>query len=317
MSKNKNCILDPKGVEYINAIEAENRLFSYYSLVHKEVIFRMNEYNVDVRLLIIGEGKPLVIVPGNNGDGFVFIPLISLIKDRQIIIINRPGGGLSDGFNHKNVDMEKYAINLIESTLNFLNLKNIDLIGHSMGGHFCLWYANKNQENINSLTLLGVPGNIINTCPPFILRFASTPLLGSFLLKLILPKKINKALKSLEFMGQSKESLNKLPYSFYECYYYFSHLPYYSISTLSLMHSMNNLFGPKKKYLINKDLLTNIKIKTLMIYSNNDPFDKKGVMNQISELLNANTLLVQNGGHLPFVSDFDLCSKKINDFLGD
>jgi hypothetical protein len=48
-------------------------------------------HGIRVRISETGEGDPVVIVPGNTGDGFPFIPLLPHLRGRRVITINRPG----------------------------------------------------------------------------------------------------------------------------------------------------------------------------------------------------------------------------------
>ena len=79
---------------------------------------------------------PVVIVPGNTGDGFPFIPLLPHLPGRRIITINRPGGGLSEGIDHSTVDFHDFAVETLTTVFDALGLERAPIIAHSMGGHW-------------------------------------------------------------------------------------------------------------------------------------------------------------------------------------
>ncbi|HEY4965844.1 MAG TPA: cation:proton antiporter, partial [Puia sp.] len=69
---------------------------SFYGIDAKEHYVTLTDPQIKVRVLEIGDGEPLVIVPGNTGDAFVLASLMTELKGRRIYAINRPGGGLSE-----------------------------------------------------------------------------------------------------------------------------------------------------------------------------------------------------------------------------
>src|SRR5690349_4639047 len=89
----------------IDARKAEQALFAYYGLQAKEHVITLPEQQIKIRVLEIGTGDPLVIVPGNTGDSFALASLMSQLKGKCIFAINRPGGGLSEGMDHTTVNI--------------------------------------------------------------------------------------------------------------------------------------------------------------------------------------------------------------------
>src|SRR5277367_825539 len=84
----------------IAARDAEKRLFDFYGLKSKTHYITLPVYNIRIRITEIGSGKPVIVVPGNTGDSFPLASLMAELKDRRLIVLNRPGGGLSEGIDH-------------------------------------------------------------------------------------------------------------------------------------------------------------------------------------------------------------------------
>lgn len=59
---------DPK---IINARIAEKALFNHYGIEAKEHFIMLPEQQIRVRVLEMGDGEPLAMVPGNKADAFV------------------------------------------------------------------------------------------------------------------------------------------------------------------------------------------------------------------------------------------------------
>lgn len=308
--------LDDDDSRVISARDAEERLFDFYGLKARTRFITLSDLGIRVRISEIGSGKPVLIIPGNTGDGFPLIPLMAELKDRRLIVLNRPGGGLSEGMDHRTIDFRKLALLTITSVLDALSLEKVPIVAHSIGGHWSLWMAMDKPERVSSLTLLGVPGNIIHTGPPFALRLLSVPLLNSFLIKLILPDSPQKSLKGLSFLGHSPETIAGLPSSMADCYYYFQKLPHYQISSTSLMEKTNRLWGFRPEIQITAGQLKNVHQPTMFLWGTHDPFGSVETGRHISGLLPSSTFHpVARGGHLPWLDDPAGCGRLIIDSI--
>ena len=63
-----------------NALAAERRLFEHYDLDYKSHYVEMNEPNLRLRVLEVGEGPPVFMVPGGAGDAFIFAALMAQLN---------------------------------------------------------------------------------------------------------------------------------------------------------------------------------------------------------------------------------------------
>jgi pimeloyl-ACP methyl ester carboxylesterase len=333
MVQNESLLLDDTDPRVIAAVDAEGRLFAHYGFT-AAVRFVPLPMGIRVRVVEVGpaapqsgrpkSGNPIVIVPGNTGDGFPFIPLLPELKGRQIIIINRPGGGLSEGMDHRRVDIRHFAVETLTAVFDALGLVRVPVIAHSMGGHWSLWFAMDRPERVASLCLLGVPGNVIDTCAPPPLRLASIPGINRLLFRLITPKAKDKALKGLSFMGHSARTVAALPPEMADCYFHFQRLPHYAVSSLSLMEKTNTLTGSKPEVRITAEQLGTVRQPVLMLWGEHDPFGSVEAGRTIAGALpgalpgkkpGAEFHLIPNGGHLPWLDDPAVCGNLITDFL--
>ncbi|HTE01435.1 MAG TPA: alpha/beta hydrolase [Mucilaginibacter sp.] len=289
------------------ARNAEEALYSFYGLKPKTHYIPLPGTGIRVRVSEIGEGKPIVIMPGNTGDVFPLIPLIAELKNRRVIAINRPGGGLSEGMDHRIVDLRKFEVNMISTVLDAFALDSAPIVAHSIGAHFSLWMAIDKPERVTALALLGSPGNIMGAGPPFPLRLLAVPGLNSLLFKLVMPKDPSKSLMGLRFMGHSAETLASLPNGMSECYYYFQKLPHYKISSLSLMES-----SVKR---LNEDDLKQIQQPVILLWGTNDPFGSVQAGQQIANALPASEFHSLQGGHLPWLDEPEESGRLIFKFL--
>jgi pimeloyl-ACP methyl ester carboxylesterase len=310
--------LDRNGAAEREAADAERELNKFYGLSPKERSVRVERWNINVRICEYGGDAqpPVLVVPGNTGDSFPLVPLFAQLPGRRILALNRPGGGLSDGFDHAQADFRELAIGTINAALDCFGIAAASIIAHSMGGHWSLWYAAAHPERVNRLALLGVPGNVLGCRPPLALRLASIPGLNSRLFDAMAAKSAEAPLKSLSFLGHSDESVARLPSELARCHCCFQRLPNYKTSSLSLMEKANTVFGSKRSARIGIDDLRKVAQPVLIAWGGNDPFGSIAQGKKIAAALSEAALrVIPNGGHLPWLDDPVRCGEMVSEFL--
>jgi pimeloyl-ACP methyl ester carboxylesterase len=309
--------LRPNNPELQNARGAEQRLHVFYNLTPKEHEIWMESIGTMVRVLEYGDSSlpPILLVPGNSGDGFPLIPLIAQLPEQHILLLNRPGGGLSGGIDHKKIDFRTLANDTILLVLRHFEIERLSIIAHSMGGHWSLWFSMDHPKRVQKLVLLGVCGNVLGCRPPLALRLTAVPGLNKLLFRAITKKSGAPSLSSLSFLGHSAETLAQLPQELAQCYAAFQKLPNAEISSLSLMEMTNTIFGSKRNIRICKEELSRLSLPVLMIWGESDPFGTIAKGKQIQEALHAAFKIVPTGGHLPWLDDLPFCGREITDFL--
>lgn len=316
MDKKLALTLEENDPRVAAALHAEQRLFDYYGLKAKTHSIRLARSGIRIRATEVGAGKPVLVVPGNVGDVFPLAPLMAELTGRRIIAINRPGGGASEGIDYRTVDFREFAVETLTCVLDAFALDRVPIVAHSIGGHWSLWLALDRPERVSALTLLGVPGNLVSTSPPFALRLLSVPLLNRLLYGLVTPRKPGQALSGLSFMGHAPETLARLPEAMAECYYAFQQLPHYRTASLSLMERVNRLQGSRPEILLSAQQLLCVRQPAQFLWGANDPFGSIEVGRKISQILPSATFhAIQGGGHLPWLDDPVMCGRLTRDFL--
>jgi len=308
--------LDDHDPRVTAAVAAEKQLYEFYGISYKVRRILLPHHGIKVRITETGEGDPVVIVPGNTGDGFPFIPLLPHLPGRRIITINRPGGGLSEGMDHTTVDFHDFAVETLTTVFDALALDRAPIIAHSMGGHWSQWFTIARPERVTALALLGVPGNVLSTCPTFLLRMTTFPGLGKSMGRLSMPKNARTAMNGLKITGHSAESIARQPAALAESYYRFPNLPNYLISTVSLMRSVNRLRGSKPRYRITAEQLVTITQPVLYLWGTHDPFGSVETGRKIASLVpDSEFHILADGGHLPWLDNPEYAGRLVTDFL--
>lgn len=100
-----------------------------------------------------GKGNPLVLLHGFLEDIRIWEELVKeLKKERQVICIDLPGHGKSQGFSDVHTMAE--MANVVKEVLDEIGVEVVSVAGHSMGGYVCLEFLNKFPSMVKSLMLI-------------------------------------------------------------------------------------------------------------------------------------------------------------------
>ncbi|MDO8359063.1 MAG: alpha/beta fold hydrolase, partial [Devosia sp.] len=100
---------------------------------------------------IRGEGPPLLLIAGIASDGASWGPLLPLLPERQLILIDNRGSGQSRVAGP--IEIEEMAGDCA-ALLDHLGLEAVDVVGHSLGGTIGLMFAAGHPERVRRLVTM-------------------------------------------------------------------------------------------------------------------------------------------------------------------
>lgn len=101
---------------------------------------------------ILGEGAPVLMIAGTASDGTSWGPLLPLLPGRQLILIDNRASGQTRVEGPVNLaDMVADCAALLDH----LGLRQVDVIGHSLGGFLGLALAAHHPERVSRLVTMG------------------------------------------------------------------------------------------------------------------------------------------------------------------
>jgi pimeloyl-ACP methyl ester carboxylesterase len=138
------------------------------------------------QIIEYGKGEPVLMVHGGLGEALQWGPVLPILGQQyRILAIDRPGHGLADPFNYKNVDLLSHACQFLHDIIEKENLSRFHLVGVSMGGLWTTVYALQHPEKIAKLVLVGSPAGITRKIP-FQMRVGALPGLKNMIRKMML-----------------------------------------------------------------------------------------------------------------------------------
>jgi pimeloyl-ACP methyl ester carboxylesterase len=110
----------------------------------------------NISLMRGGAGRPLLFLHGGGGASAWLPFMADLAARRDVIVPEHPGYGSSDTPDW--LDGVPDLANFYLDFLDQLDLSNVDLVGHSLGGWIAAELAVRNARRLNSLTLVAAGG---------------------------------------------------------------------------------------------------------------------------------------------------------------
>ena len=295
--------------------QAEQKLFEGLGLEFQTRHIELKHPAIKIRTIAVGEGKPLLVVAGGAGLAVGLASLFPRLKDYQIITLDRPGAGLSDGIDHRMVDLRELAVHTLETVLDAYDLTSVPVISNSMGGLWAFWLGLDRPNRVTLHAQLGCPALILSTSAPVFMRLINLPILGNFVHNMAKPKDISATRSGLKFLGHSPETYESVSNEFAEVSYWMYQLPTYDVAWRSLMATALKLAGANPKYSLKEDELRRVQQPVQFIWGDNDPFGNLEVARRVAEIIPNAQLHTLPGGHLLWLDAPDKVGTLIAKFL--
>lgn len=303
---------DPKSKA---ALDVEQRYFAHYGLDYKVHFVKLQNPDLRVRVLEVGEGRPLLMIPGGSGDAVFYAALAAELKGWRMIIVNRPGGGLSDGVDHRQVNVRQLAVKTLLSVMDAFDLQQVPVVCNSMGGLWGLWLTLDAPERVSRMVQMGCPALILETSAPFFMRLLSVPGINRLIAPNMQPREIENALHGLSIQGSREEDIATMPKVSAEVAYHFFNLPTYLETWTTLISAVATVTGARPNYQMRADELQRIQHPVQFVWGDNDPFGGLDVARRVIQIMSNAELYEMHAGHLPFLDKPQECGQVVQGFL--
>jgi pimeloyl-ACP methyl ester carboxylesterase len=294
---------------------AEDRLYAHYSLPHTERVVRAGD--LDVRVVEINPdaaGTPVLLLHGIASVTAAAVPLVAHLGDRRVIALDWPGHGLSGPLVLKrDDDLRAIMVSVIDAVLDAYGLKRVDIVAHSLGGQFALYYVLARAARVRRLVLLGAPGAGFSEVTPVpAMRLLSIPGVGRGILSLPASPAAY-AKNSAATLGPG--ALDGYPADLAEAGRLASQRPGFAPSVASYFRALITPFRVRANVPVSHAELATITVPTFMVWGDEDVFLTPDRGRASIESIPGAKLLVVKGGHAPWLNQLNETSAAVVGFL--
>jgi pimeloyl-ACP methyl ester carboxylesterase len=293
----------------------ERRLFEVYGLVVEDRFLEMRDPPVRARVMEVGEGTPVVLVHGGGGVGATWAPLMARLSGVRLLVVDRPGFGLSDGFDYRGVALRRHAVAFLESLLDGLGIERAAFVGNSMGGLWSFWLALDRPERVSTLAQLGSTALLLDTMAPLPMRLLSVPGLN----RLVLAAEKAGSKRESEFLARLGHDLavieKQLPEEYFEMLAASQELPGYATAWLTLVERCLGLRGALPDVRLEEKELRRVQQPTLFVWGEGDVFGGPEIGERAARIMPNAGIEVVPGGHLPWLDEPEACAEVVSRLL--
>jgi pimeloyl-ACP methyl ester carboxylesterase len=272
------------------------------------------EPRLRVQVLEGGQGEPVLLLHGGDGMAAQWEPLLSRLSSGfHIYAPDRPGCGLTDMFNYRDVPLREHAANFVLSTMDALGLETANLVGNSMGGYFALVFALAHPDRVKRLVTVGEPAGSSATIPPANRLLAMRGLNGLMYATVMKPG------ASATYEGFKRILVahpDRLSPAYLDCCTAASEIPGATESWLTLLEDCSITGGRSTLTYSLRRELPKLSMPALLIWGDKDSFGPPTLAKEMAQLMpQGSAEVVPDAGHLAWLDQPDRVAALITNFL--
>jgi pimeloyl-ACP methyl ester carboxylesterase len=272
---------------------------------------RMERLGITGRYLEVGEGPPVVMMHGGGGLGAGWAPLVPYLPGFRLILPDRPGFGLTELVDYRDVDLREHAVAFLEDLFQAAELQNASIVANSMGALWSLWFTQRHPDRVGRLSLLGTPALILETSAPGGMRLLGIPGLNRMMMALEPPSE--KQVRTLwKRMGHDPAVCTPEMIELITC---LERLPNYTDAWLSLLENVLPFSRVNRSVSFTEADLQRVPNPVLYIWGEKDPFGSLVAARRADAATPDSRLEVVGVGHLPWLDEPERCGALTAEFF--
>jgi 2-hydroxy-6-oxonona-2,4-dienedioate hydrolase len=312
--------VDRDAPEVVAYLEAERAFMAHHDLDYTDHDVEIEDPGLRVRVLEVGDGPPVIVVPPAAGEAARLAPLLAELDGYRYLLVNLPGGGASDGIDLRAVDHRRMAIDTLDAVHDHFGLDATPIVASSIGGTWALWYGLDRPDRVIATVQLGVPVAVEGTTVPATLGMLGVPGLNRFVTSVLMPSAgpAEAADGFGQVFGHPTRSVEAMSGPALEFEYALQQLPTYGLSWRALGQDtvrFGGVGGWEPDVEVGLDDLARFQHPTLLVWPSNDPFGDPDAGHQVAAHLPEAELHVAGIGHLPWLDDPAVVAELIDMFF--
>lgn len=267
-----------------------------------------------IHALEAGEGEPLILLHGSANSAADWVPLMKVPLNRRLIVVDRPGFGLTDPVEYHRDELRRTAVTIVTGLLDALGVDRADIVGSSGGSVWALWTALDQPHRVRRLALLGATPLMPGTTAPIPLRLMATPVVGKLLGRLMPAPSPESVTRMMGMMGEG-ETVGRYP-KLIDVHVAAGSDPIASeAAERELKALIRGLTGFRSRYVFTEQELSEVEQPTLLIWGDHDPIGDLDAARRVTDAIPHAELTVLSTGHAPWWGEPDRCASLIAEFL--
>jgi pimeloyl-ACP methyl ester carboxylesterase len=267
---------------------------------------------------------PILLLHGIASVTALALPIVAALPGRRILAVDWPGHGLSGAaVLPRGASLREHATSVLEAVTAHLGLATdtdtdtdtdtVDLIGHSMGGHFALLFALSHPDQVRRIVLLGAPGAAFEGGhAPLGMRLAAIPGLGTALLGL----STSEAATRRGFEGTlGAQAVSRVTPEAIEIAHLCSQRSQFAATVASLFRAMMTPFAARPGVALTREELATLAPPTVLVLGAADGILSSDVTARSMGAIPAAHTIEVDGGHAPWLDDPSV-ARAVATFLG-
>ena len=257
---------------------------------------------------------PIVLLHDIASVNALALPLIGALPNRRILAVDWPGHGLSGpSVLPRGTDLRAHVVAVLDEVVAAFQLAQVDMIGHSLGGQFALYFALRRRTTVRRLVLLGAPGAAFAEArPAAVERALAIPVVGTGILGLSTSEHFYRR-RSERRIGS--RGLDGYPDQITEIGYLASQRSDFAPSVASMFRALMTPFAARPLTALSHDELATIGIPVLMVWGADDIVMTPASGRASFDAIPGAELLEIAGGHMPWLNDPERVASAVSAFL--
>lgn len=298
------------------ARHAEQRVYEHYGFDSTDHFIDVPSLETRIRVVEVGAGPPVVMIPGDFGQGVMWTPLLPELEEYTAYIMDRPGGGLSDGIDYRDYPVRTVAARSTAAVFDQFELDTAPLVGHVEGGLYSLRFALEHPNRASAIALLGCPMLYPGTSPPLPIRLLSVPVVGKLLFSRIQSDDAEELSEMLgDIAGHPEETVEAVPAPLLEAMHRMENLPHVPESMVSMLQRMFRLRGTDPEAALTPEDFRGIHSPVSLIWGREDLFGSVEQGRAGAEHFPEMEFHEVGVGIFPWFDDPETCGDLIRDFI--
>ncbi len=289
---------------------AEAAAFAHYGVEATSEPLVLADPPLTTRVVRVGSGAPTVLFHGGALSSTVWVPLLPYLPGRSLHLVDLPGCGLADPFDHHGVDLAEHQGAFVGSVLDALGLERAALVGASLGGWYALRFAIGHADRVVAAALITAPAVALPGSRMPVPMAVTSTWLGRRLGRLGPPPSARMTRRMLASIG-GDGSVAEAPEALFDALGAAMALSVPSAATLDLCRWRT----PHARLQVSEAELAACQPPVLLLWGEDDVVQSPESGRQAASLLPRGRLEVLPGGHGLWFEHPERCGRLVTDFL--